>query len=219
MALIDNRFVMLGEGGGNGRLPSEYQEVEWIQNSRYSYIATQYYHNYLSKYQFKVQKINMGANYAIIFGARSAYNLKDAITVSFHGTSSLSFNIGGKTNDNFGTLQHPNDPCEWYVDYSSIIINENQYTTNATPPTDCIYDDWMFMGNQKNTYLSDYGIMRMYNFKISEDSLLMRNYIPCYRKSDEEIGMYDLCGSICPLTGTSFYVNAGTGTFTKGNDV
>ena len=36
--------------------------------------------------------------------------------------------------------------------------------------------------------------------------------VPCYRKSDNVIGAYDT------VTDT-FYTNAGTGTFTKGNDV
>lgn len=39
----------------------------------------------------------------------------------------------------------------------------------------------------------------------------IRSYIPCVRTSDSKPGMYDLCGSICPLTGTPFYINAGAG--------
>ena len=38
-------------------------------------------------------------------------------------------------------------------------------------------------------------------------------FVPCIRKSDNKPGLYDLCGSICPLTGNSFYINAGTGEF------
>lgn len=41
----------------------------------------------------------------------------------------------------------------------------------------------------------------------------LRNLISCVRKSDGKPGMYDLCRSICPLTGTPFYINAGTGEF------
>lgn len=36
--------------------------------------------------------------------------------------------------------------------------------------------------------------------------------IPCYRKSDGEIGMYDIVSG-------AFFANAGTGSFTKGADV
>jgi hypothetical protein len=41
----------------------------------------------------------------------------------------------------------------------------------------------------------------------------LQNLIPCVRKSDGKPGMYDLCRSICPLTNTPFYINAGTGEF------
>ena len=38
------------------------------------------------------------------------------------------------------------------------------------------------------------------------------DFIPCYRNSDGEIGLYDSINDI-------FYTNQGTGTFTKGPDV
>lgn len=53
----------------------------------------------------------------------------------------------------------------------------------------------------------------------------VRDFIPVYLKTSWNnipagtIGMYDLCGSICPLTNTPFYINAGTGEFTKGADI
>ncbi len=55
-------------------------------------------------------------------------------------------------------------------------------------------------------------------FKSSTAKLVM-DLVPCYRKSDGVIGMYDLCGNVCPLTGTAFFINAGTSSFTKGSDV
>lgn len=45
-----------------------------------------------------------------------------------------------------------------------------------------------------------------------KNNVLIRNMIPCYRKSDGEIGMYDTINNI-------FYTNFGTGSFLKGNDV
>ena len=49
-------------------------------------------------------------------------------------------------------------------------------------------------------------IMRLYELKMWKDGELVREFIPCYRKSDKEVGLYDLVNSI-------FYTNAGTGTF------
>ena len=48
--------------------------------------------------------------------------------------------------------------------------------------------------------------------KISDWTTLVRDLVPCYRKSDGEIWLYDLVGK-------QFYTNAGTGTFTKWSDV
>ena len=47
--------------------------------------------------------------------------------------------------------------------------------------------------------------------EITSGTSIIRSYIPCVRTSDSKPGMYDLCGSICPLTGTPFYINSGTG--------
>lgn len=50
-------------------------------------------------------------------------------------------------------------------------------------------------------------------FKLGNSNLVIRNYVPCVRVSDNKPGLYELCKSICPLTGNSFYINAGTGEF------
>ena len=52
----------------------------------------------------------------------------------------------------------------------------------------------------------------LYGARISQGEEVVRDYIPCYRKSDGEIGLYDMC------TGT-FLSNSGTDLLTKGEDV
>jgi len=44
------------------------------------------------------------------------------------------------------------------------------------------------------------------------DGTPIRNFVPCYRKADNVIGLYDMVEG-------KFYTNAGTGAFTKGADV
>lgn len=65
--------------------------------------------------------------------------------------------------------------------------------------------------------ISDTGALQskevtLYYFKFYRNGELIGNFIPCYRKSDGVIGMYDLVGK-------QFHTNLGTGTFSKGNDV
>ena len=54
--------------------------------------------------------------------------------------------------------------------------------------------------------------LRLYNCKLYDGNTIVRDFVPCYRKSDDVIGLYDLVSK-------QFYTNQGTGTFTKGLDV
>lgn len=57
------------------------------------------------------------------------------------------------------------------------------------------------------------GIRTVKGFKYwDKDDNLLRDMIPCYRRSDNVIGMFDKVSQ-------TFFTNAGTGTFTKGNNV
>ena len=51
--------------------------------------------------------------------------------------------------------------------------------------------------------------VRFYNNTTSE---LIGHYVPCYRKADTEIGLYDVVND-------KFYANSGSDTFSKGADV
>ena len=54
--------------------------------------------------------------------------------------------------------------------------------------------------------------MRVYSFKITLDGTLVRDYLPAV-DSNGKVGLLDNCGSICSLTGTSFYVQANRFTY------
>lgn len=54
--------------------------------------------------------------------------------------------------------------------------------------------------------------MRLYKTEIYDGTNIKNRLVPCYRKSDNEIGMYDIINQ-------HFYENSGTGVFLKGADV
>lgn len=61
-------------------------------------------------------------------------------------------------------------------------------------------------------YDADAGVfakMKLYSFKLFDNSVLVRDFIPCIRNIDGEVGMYDLVNDI-------FYVNEGSGSFNSG---
>lgn len=53
--------------------------------------------------------------------------------------------------------------------------------------------------------------IKLYSCKMTKNGVMIHNYVPCYRNNDNVIGLYDLVNGV-------FYTNAGTGTFTKGNN-
>ena len=70
----------------------------------------------------------------------------------------------------------------------------------------------LFATNRDTTVHEYCKYTRMYSWKMWDGGALVRDMIPCYRKADGEIGMYDAVSK-------QFFVNSGSGTFTKGADV
>lgn len=73
----------------------------------------------------------------------------------------------------------------------------------------------MYLGalNNSGTLSTAYSVgnIVIYDCKIYEDNNLIRYFIPCYRKSDNHVGMYDVIND-------EFYMNQGTDVFVKGPD-
>ena len=63
---------------------------------------------------------------------------------------------------------------------------------------------WLFNNSWESSY---YASMKLYYFKAWSSWTLVREMIPCYRKSDSVIWLYDIVNDV-------FYTNAGSGTFT-----
>lgn len=79
-------------------------------------------------------------------------------------------------------------------------------TSHNEPITICAYNKIYEGGPTGSRNLSLYGA------RCSEGHEIVREYIPCYRKSDGEIGLYEKYTK-------QFLTNSGTGAFTKGPDV
>lgn len=73
------------------------------------------------------------------------------------------------------------------------------------------FNSWANITLGKLNYGTSYGY-KIKATKITNWTTLIRYYVPCYRKSDSVIGMYDLVNN-------QFYTNAWSWTFTKWGDV
>jgi len=70
------------------------------------------------------------------------------------------------------------------------------------------YNLWIFEDNNLGSPIGgSTGVCKMYDFKIWDDGVLVRNFLPAKRKSDNEVGMLDIVNKV-------FYTNLGSGSFT-----
>lgn len=193
------------------RLPAEYQEVEWIWWTNWSNTQEQVY---------------------IDTWITTSNNIW-AWTEMLHTAT--------RDNVQWFTNTLPNNTVRrWLTTYPSwkwcpqwetrrqtdIAYNINQFydiKLNWNNNKKCDID-WTTIYNCTNTAFSSNNTIRIWDisynwywwkckfFKISDGTTLVRDLVPCYRKSDSVIWMYDVVNDV-------FYTNSWTWTFTKWSDV
>ena len=193
------------------KLPDEYQEVEYIESTGTQHIDTLI--NLLSN-DFKIEcKFELLSNknveqplfsiwtstysYWNCFVRQNNYNNAiDVYTGSHHSFGSVALNDVKSV-----FLQRISNT--WSLTYDGTNIEWNYTPTKINDITLKLF---------KRGDLNRSSSIRIYNFKLDINNIESLNLIPCYRKSDNEIGMYDTISQ-------TFYTNQGTGTFLKGEDV
>lgn len=194
-----------------GKLPSEYKQVEYIESTGTQYIDTGIKLNQDSKIITEIQLTNNGSQPSSVFGSRTS-----ATENNFECVSSSSSNVGIRIDfqnyeTNRLTTEFNNEKNYILISKTLMQIGENTkryiYYTDFETPSNC----YIFYVSGENIY-GQKAKMRLYNFKIYQNDVLIKDFIPCYKKINNEIGLYDLVSN-------TFFTNAGTGEFIAGGDV
>lgn len=191
------------------RLPEGYREVDYLESTGEQWIDTGVIPSYTKRddvySQIEFQCLNISKQQRIS-GAYSdgGYN-------QFFLNVTTSVVLGVQVNSSEWCIYGEAD-TDWHTagyDVRTKTANfdgtEYQYPSIA----DYVKHSFpLFLFARNNSGVTDsFFIGRIRAFTYTD----IRSYIPCVRTSDSKPGMYDLCGSICPLTGTPFYINAGAG--------
>jgi hypothetical protein len=124
--------------------------------------------------------------------------------VLFGNSSSASSSFATNTS-NVYTVRNGKDGC--YINGTKIRDYGDVTFGTSTLPM------YLFaLNTPAEAYTKRAFIGQIYGCKIYEGTELIRDFVPCYRKSDNVIGLYDLANN-------EFYTNNGTGEFIKGADV
>ena len=211
------------------RLPSAYQEVEYIANDGTGqYIDTGIAPSDDCKMIFDIAlDLPVLGSGLFIGGSRENGSSKMFVVMMQDNTSSkCSIAAKASTNADFFVKQISNKSCASAVtvlprttlelainggDYVNSVVCGEQKSGTITAFSSS-YNVYLFGINNGGTLSQQTGKILYYGFKAYTGTTLSIDLIPCYRKADSVIGMYDIVNDV-------FYTNDGTGTFTKGADV
>lgn len=202
------------------RIPAEYQEVEWISRDREDNNAAYFdlgfafdtkatvlmnYHKWETSYYLFGAAENSGK-------LRCMINEADKLSTSRYAYGS---NGTGYLTCSFATQIGDNDiKVVWEkgnLTAENFTLN-SKTTNNAQAEYTMSSNLYLFAQNYNGTVRSQVSVrLRTFSYYDKNDVLIC-DLVPCYRKSDGEIGMYDTVRKI-------FLTNAGTGSFIKGADI
>lgn len=208
----DNVRNIVGWNGVRVGLPDEYQEVEWIQSTeRKQFILLPYGFEETDTVTITA---SIGTEYStdkFIIAPREWNNnnnrfamvgvFKDMYCIGY-GNHTTNYTCLEPTTNNDGNMH------TWTFANKVFKITDLGLSIDVSNIT--------FGGVTSNLKLF-YGYNQNINGKLSYYKHVKLNgevyeFIPCYRKSDGEIGLYDIKNHV-------FYTNDGTGSFLKGKDV
>lgn len=195
-----------------GKLPDTYQQVEYIESTGTQYIDTgitpdttlEFDTTFNTSNNFSQETIRYGC----IFGSRISSAKADVQLTTYS-------EFGYKGTIRWGNNYGDNAWLSNNVKINAKLKNNMYYVDNTEIRSTTIeasndYNIYIFALNQSGTAIQ-HGKLKLHTFKLWKNDVLVRDFIPCYRKSDNVIGLYDL------VTNT-FFTNAGTGIFLKGSD-
>ena len=183
-------------------LPSEYQEVEYIESNGAQYISpgiqTDSSIYWYAKFSITHLKGDSSSGYNMIVGAYNRPQMAVATNQWTVGNAGSSIPFIPSEDTIYEATMNKNGS-------GSLIINEEDTGLKRTGTcTPTIFNPSSIYGG---TYARVYSVK--YVDRNSNNNTA--NFVPCYRKSDNVIGLYNTVSN-------KFYTNHGSGTFIKGSD-
>ena len=199
------------------QLPTEYQEVEYIESSGTQYINTGVIptvdtgvkvRGHFTSIKKDKDNIILGASDQTGFANGKPYSVdpwSDKVYFPFGG-------YAGDSTDTITITQTKNEQYEYTLNYMNsgkASVDTQQMTLPArTSMTSNAMYLFCLNGNGTAGYYAHFALEYL---QITQGENVIHDYVPCYRKADNVAGLYDV------VTGT-FLMNAGSDTFTVGNN-
>lgn len=197
-------------------LPDEYTLVNYIESSGSQYIDILY--NFTSEFaelKMNAQLTELSTTEtAKALCGRSVSGVGRIFYLSQNSLYGFYWQTGDATinniaSNNADTNKHyfdcvVSDKNYFYID-NNLIGSSDKNSSILNESLVCV-----FARKGNNNVASNFSKMKLYDLKLYDNQVLVCDLIPCYRNSDNEVGLYDLVNNV-------FYTNKGTGAFTYGS--
>lgn len=215
MSFSDTIKMMYYEQQHNSRLPAGYREVAYLESTGTQWIDTGVAGSSDIQQWMDVQFTRTDVTQ--INGCfKGQTNITYRVDVAGVDPANHVFFIGLST-AGIGTALPVADiqRHSFYINTSTGGYSFDGQSGQLTPAVYPVMDATIVLFariNDNTQNIQSFCYEKAYSSRIANASgVEIRSFVPCVRISDGKPGMYDLCGSICPLTGTPLYVNSGTG--------
>ena len=189
-------------------LPNGYTQVDYIESSGTQYIDTGYYGNLNTEVQIKATNSSSNLDRQL-FGDITTSS--QAISCNLSLSTRLTSRFGNKSVGlTFGDYVSENEIFTLIENKDGIYINNSQIATFDTTDNFSTPNSLLLLTRNSASGAGTVWNGKLYYTKIYDNNMLVRDFIPCYRNSDNEVGLYDLVNNV-------FYANQGTGVFTYGS--
>ena len=213
MSTFRRRLMMYKKPQQPGGLPDTFQQIRYIESTGTQYIDTNYYLDSGCDVIVDFLPLNTTStdNYGMLVGYLHGSSYNDNFTcnipVQKTGTTPTSPTLRYNGQSYIWSSDFCKTGDRYLISYgkSGLSLNGTSKTTFNTSSFTCGGKCYIFKANGSSIYLS----LKLYSFKIVKNNVTQMELIPCYRKSDGEVGLYDIIGQ-------TFLTNAGTGDFVAG---
>jgi hypothetical protein len=218
--MVDGLLEYIGQAGEEQQLPTGYMQVAWLSSKGAAKIDTGISganNNLKIEMRFKYEGY---ASYKSFYGT---YTNEDTDCTRLILTNSDNGGLYAYLNSKAGgglTSLTLNPKTGWHdfwmtkqqTSLDGVVVATTGVSGKAASPTQTI-KLFTHSATAPDTACTVY----MSSFKIYDNGTLVRNFVPVVRLSDGKPGMYDKCGSTCPLTLSTFYISTSETEFTWGD--
>lgn len=182
-----------------GKLPAEYQELEYIKSSGTQYILTDFMPTKTTNWEIKLSSTSQATNWAM--------GSPTWVGVHYKKTEVGITNSASASGQKYAQYNYDDAPITLKLQDNSVYADGNLLGTITRYNGTQAFSIFGYRGGNAATLLFT---GKIYYVKLYNEQVLTNYFIPCFRKSDNVVGMYDT------VVG-KFYTNSGTGTFIKGS--